>query len=576
MGVFAQVAQAPVATPDIAWSTISPELVLFGVGILVLMLDTAGRRRQQVSFAVAGVAVVGSAVAWYQAAKGGGDAGVVPTVAGLVALFGIGQFALTALWRDRPRTLAAILTASGFVGALVATGWLWSMVDGQLTAAGGTEAYLGTGSFLADMVAVDGVAIFTRITVCIAGLVTVPLGFAYLEDRRIHRGEYYPLLLCTATGMTLLGSAADLLMVFIAIEVLSLGLYVLCGIARRDLNAQESALKYFLLGAFSSALLLYGIAVLYGASGTTNIADVGRALTALTAPTGLAIAGMALLIVGFAFKTAIVPFHMWTPDVYQGAPTPVTAFMAAATKAAAFAAFIRVFVGALAPLGWTWVPVIAVLSAITMIVGAVLAVVQTDVKRMLAYSAIAHAGYVAIGMTAVLPENATGATGRAATSAMLLYLLVYALMSLGSFGVLALFERRARRSMTLADLRGVGRRYPAPAMLMGLFLISLAGIPLTAGFTAKLAVFRSGIEAGQIWLVVIGVVSSVVAAFFYIRVIASMFVEDEPAEAAVLPALEPTTGTSIALALSAAAVIAIGVFPSNLIGLVERAATFAT
>ncbi len=180
MGLFAQVAQAPVATPDSSRGRRSaPELVLFGVGILVLMLDTAGRRRQQVSFAVAGVAVVGSAVAWYQAAKGGGDAGVVPTVAGLVALFGIGQFALTALWRDRPRMLAAILTASGFVGALVATGWLWSMVDGQLTAAGGTEAYLGTGSFLADMVAVDGVAMFTRITVCIAGLLTVPLGFAY-------------------------------------------------------------------------------------------------------------------------------------------------------------------------------------------------------------------------------------------------------------------------------------------------------------------------------------------------------------------------------------------------------------
>ncbi|HWH32029.1 MAG TPA: proton-conducting transporter membrane subunit, partial [Egibacteraceae bacterium] len=334
MNLLAQA--TPVATPDIAWGAMTPELVLLGAAVLALMLDTAGRQRLQTAFVVLGVLVAGAAFAWFQ----------LDTVTGpaLVALAGVAQFALTALWRDRPRLLGAIIAGLGFSGALATTVWQWALHAGALRTAEGLEL-VGTETVLGGMFAVDGVALFTRLTVCLAGLVTVPLGFAYAEERRMHRGEYYPLLLLAALGMTLLASSADLLMVFISVEILSLALYILCAFAKRDLNAQESALKYFILGAFSSALLLYGIALVYGATGTTNIAEAGRAMSAIDANTALNIVAMGLLLVGFAFKTAVVPFHMWTPDVYQGAPTPITGFMAAATKGAAFAAFLRIFVG---------------------------------------------------------------------------------------------------------------------------------------------------------------------------------------------------------------------------------------
>jgi NADH-quinone oxidoreductase subunit N len=544
------IAQVALPIPDIPWAAISPELVLFGVGILVLLLDTAGRERLQASFLALGVLGAGAGFAAYQT-----GAYVLP---GMVALAAVTQFALTAIWRDRPRMLGALLTGLGFAGGLGVAAWQW-------TAGMGGEV-IATTSLLGSMVAVDGVALFTRFTICIAGLITVPLSYAYMEDRRLHRGEYYPLLLFAATGMTLLASSADLLMVFISIEVLSLALYILTGFAKRDLASQESAFKYFLLGSFSSAIMLYGIALAYGASGTTNIAVMGRALGAVGAPVGLSLAAMALLLVGFAFKTALVPFHMWTPDVYQGAPTPVTGFMAAATKAAAFAAFVRVFAGGLGALQWSWQPIFWILAAVTMIVGAVLAVVQLDLKRMLAYSAVAHAGYVLIGLITV---------SRAGVSATLFYLLVYTFMSLGSFGVLSMLERRGRKAIALTDLRGLGRRYPVLAGMFSLFLLSLAGIPGTAGFMAKLGVFRAGVEAGETGLVVIAVISSAIAAFFYVRVIITMFAEEEPAELATVE-VPATTGASIGLAAAAAAVVVLGIVPGVLIDLAAQAASLAS
>jgi NADH-quinone oxidoreductase subunit N len=544
------IAQVALDIPEIPWAAISPELVLFGVGILVLLIDTAGRDKLQASFIAFGVLVAGAGYGAYATGEV-----VLPAMVGLAA---VTQFALTAIWRDRPRMLGAILTGLGFAGGLGVSVWQWIAMSGG--------EVIATDTLLGNMVAVDGVALFTRFTICIAGLITIPLSYAYMEDRRIHRGEYYPLLLFVATGMTLLASSADLLMVFIAIEILSLGLYILTGFAKRDLHSQESAFKYFLLGSFSSAIMLYGIALAYGAAGTTNIAAMGRALSGLGAPLGLSLAAMALLLVGFAFKTALVPFHMWTPDVYQGAPTPVTGFMAAATKAAAFAAFLRVFAGGFGALQWSWQPAFWVLAAITMIVGAVLAVVQLDLKRMLGYSAVAHAGYVLIGLIAVTREG---------VSATLFYLLVYTFMSLGSFGVLAVLERRNRKAIALADLRGLGRRYPVLAGMFGLFLLSLAGIPGTAGFMAKFAVFRAGIDAGQTVLVVIAVVSSMIAAFFYIRVIVTMFMEEEPAGLATVE-VPATTGASFGLAASAAAVLVLGIVPGALIDLAGMAASLAS
>jgi len=543
-------AQAGVTIPDIPWAAISPELVLFGFGILVLLLDTAGGQRLQASFVALGLLGAGAGYAAYATGE--------TRLPGLVGLAAVTQFALTWIWRDRPRRLGALLAAIGFAAGLGVTAWQWG------AHAGGP--LIATQSLLGDMVAVDGVALFTRFTVCLVGIVAVPLGFSYMEERRIHRGEFYPLLLFAATGMTLLASAADLIMVFISIEVLSLSLYILSGFAKRDLNSQESAIKYFLLGAFSSALLLYGIALVYGLTGSTNIAQAGQAFRSIAAPDGMVLAAMALLLVGLGFKVSLVPFHMWTPDVYQGAPTPITGFMAAAVKAAAFAAFLRVFVGAFAELAWSWVPVFWVIAALTMMAGAILAVVQTDLKRMLGYSAVAHAGYALIGVIAVSREG---------VSATLFYLLVYALMSLGAFGVLTLLERRNRKALALSDLRGLGRRYPVPAGMFGLFLLSLAGIPGTAGFMGKLAVFRAGVDAGHVALVVLAVVSSLIAAFFYIRVIVTMFMEDEPAEVADQPPLVATTGLSAGLAAAASGVVVLGILPGVLIDLARQAASFA-
>jgi len=535
------------AIPDIPWAALSPELVLFGVGILVLLLETAGDRRVVAATIVAGVLSAGALLAVLRT-----DEILLPA---LVILAALTQLALTYVWQRRPRVLSALLSALGLLATLGVVAWQW-----VVSSDGGV---IQPQSVLGDMVAIDGVALFTRVIVCLAALVSIPLGWMYLEDRRIHRAEYYPLLLIAATGMNLLAASADLIMVFVAIEVLSLGLYVLSGFATRDLTSQESAFKYFLLGAFSSAILLYGIALTYGVTGSTNIAEAGRALT-LAGGDPLTLAAMGLLLVGFAFKTALVPFHMWTPDVYQGAPTPVTGFMAAGTKAAAFAAFLRVFVGGFGPLEWSWVPVIWTLAVITMLGGAILAVVQTDLKRMLGYSAVAHAGYALIGLLSV---NASGVGG------MLFYLLVYAMMSVGAFGVLSLIERRQHRAVRISDLRGLWRRNPAPTILLGLFLFSLAGIPGTAGFMAKLAVFRAGLEAGQVTLVIVAVVSSVIAAFFYLRVTVAMIMDDEPddlvdAEPAVL-----TLGSQAGLAVTAAVVVALGVIPGIVVDLSANASS---
>jgi NADH-quinone oxidoreductase subunit N len=556
-------AQLPIAPVDFVWSALSPELVLFGAGLLVLLLDTAGRQRLSASFSVLVVLGAATGAAFYFGRASFTDTETI--IAGLIALVGVLQFVLTWLWRDRPRTLGAILTAFGFAGALGVTAWQWlAYSDPGLLFA--DRVLVGTDSLLEGMFVVDGVALFTRFIVCIAGLITIPLGFSYAEDRRIHRGEYYPLLLFAATGMTLLAASGDLLMVFISIEILSISLYILSGFAKRDLNSQESALKYFLLGAFSSALLLYGIALTYGVTGSTNIAEAGIAFRAVGTDSILPLAAMGLLLVGFGFKTSLVPFHMWTPDVYQGAPTPVVAFMAGATKAAAFAAFLRVFVGAFGELQWSWAPVVSVIAVLTMLAGSILAVVQTDLKRMLGYSAIAHAGYILLGLLAV---------NRAGVSGTLFYLLIYTFMSLGSFGVLGLLERRERKAVTLDDLRGLGRRYPFASVLFALFLLSLAGIPGTAGFVAKFAVFRAAIQADQIALVIVAVVSSVIAAFFYIRVIVAMFMDPEPEDAAAAPPLSSTTGTSFGLAVAAAAVVAFGLLPGALVELARQAASLA-
>jgi NADH-quinone oxidoreductase subunit N len=405
---------------------------------------------------------------------------------------------------------------------------------------------------LGGMVATDDFALFFRLLILGSAAVAVLLSAHYLARTGEARGEYYALLLFATSGMTLLSAAADLIVVFLGLEILSLSLYVMAGFSWRRAASQEAGLKYFLLGAFSSAFFLYGIALAYGATGTTNIAGIAQALSAETRSVALGLAAAGLLAVGFAFKVAAVPFHMWTPDVYQGAPTPVTAFMAAGTKVAGFAALIRVSSVALGPLGWEVTPALVALSAVTMVVGSLLAIAQEDVKRLLAYSSIAHAGFVLVGVAA---GNQAGISGS------MFYLVAYSAMILGAFCVVVLVSRTGEERTSLRAYRGLGRTNPALAALLALFLLSLAGLPPTAGFIAKVLVFQAAVDAGLEGLVIVAVLASVVAAFFYIRVIVLSYME-EPEEELVLQT-GPAPGFT--LAVTAAVTLVLGVVPGLLL-----------
>ena len=448
-----------------------------------------------------------------------------------------------AVLRVPPLTLL-LVSLAGLVGAAIATIALWDW-DGGLTV-------------LADAVAVDRFGVVVRLILLATAAIGLLYGFHYFERSGEGRPEFFPLVLFATSGMTLIAIASDLIVVFLALEILSLSLYVLTGFSSR-LGSVEGAMKYFLLGAFSSAFFLFGVAMAYGATGSTRLPEISNALSGRTDGLALALSAMGLLAVGFAFKVSAVPFHMWTPDVYQGAPTAVTAFMSAGTKVAAFAALMRVFNVALQPLSWDWRPLLWGLAAVSVVVGSVLAIAQTDIKRMLAYSSIGHAGFVLTGLTAA------GASG---ISAALYYLGAYALTILGAFGVVMLVSARGERRTSLASYAGLGRRSPALAGLLTVFLLSLTGIPPTAGFVAKVGVFRAATDAGSWPLVLIGVIASVVAAFFYLRVIVLMFMQEPEDDAETDETLAPR----LVVGASAALVLVLGVFPGLVIGFLDRAA----
>jgi NADH-quinone oxidoreductase subunit N len=447
---------------------------------------------------------------------------------------------------DDQRPLA-LLALAGLAGAAAYSVYLWSWVarpDAPTDVLGG-------------MVAADRFAVFFRLVLLAVAALAVLLSAHYLDRADEFRGEYYPLLLFATAGMTLISASADLIMVFLALEILSLSLYLLTGFSFRRLTSAEASMKYFLLGAFSSAFFLYGIALAYGATGTTNLVAIAGELGAEIS-VALALGAAGLLAVGFGFKVAAVPFHMWTPDAYQGAPTCVTAFMSAGTKVAAFAAFLRVFDVAFNPLIWDWRPFVWVLAAVTMVVGSVLAIAQTDVKRMLAYSSIAHAGFILVGVAAGSPQGTQGA---------MFYLVAYAAMILGAFGVVMLVSVRGEGHLSLGSYAGLARRAPLLAAALALFLLSLAGIPPTAGFIAKVAVFGAAVQSGYWPLVLIAVISSVIAAFFYIRVIVLMYMQ-EPAEA---PELERAPLAGVAVAVPALLTVLFGVLPGLLFNVVTDA-----
>jgi NADH-quinone oxidoreductase subunit N len=420
-------------------------------------------------------------------------------------------------------------------------------------------------SGLGTMVVRDNFGVFARLIILFAAALATFASPGYLRPRRLDRSEFYALLLLSTAGMTLLSVSADLVMVFLAVELLSLALYVMAGFERARPEAQEASMKYFLMGAFASAFLLYGIAFIFGGGGTTNLIRLHAAAT-VGGFDDLRLVGLAvaLLAVGLGFKASMVPFHMWTPDAYQGAPTPVTAFMAGGTKVAAFAALARVLVGSLAAVRWDWRPVLAALTIITIAFASILAVAQTDVKRMLAYSSIAHAGYVAL---AIVASSSSG------VAASLLYLLVYTAMTIGAFASVMLFREGDGERVVLGRYAGLGVRRPAAAALFAFFLFSLAGIPPTGGFWAKWYVFFAAIRAGYTWLAVVAVAGSVVAAFFYVRVAVVMFMQ-EPDEKDDMP-LDRSVGLRATLALCAATVLAVGIAPGFFLSLAEKAAHFA-
>ncbi|MFM8998531.1 MAG: NADH-quinone oxidoreductase subunit N [Actinomycetota bacterium] len=413
------------------------------------------------------------------------------------------------------------------------------------------------GAVLAGAVASDRFGIVVRLVVLAAA--GLGLAFAHHQEGERLRPEFGALVLFATFGMTLIGSATDLIVVFLALEILSLALYVLTGLGAR-LGASEAALKYFLLGSFSSAFFLFGVAMAYGAAGTTRLAGVAAAISGGDAGVrALGLLAVLLLAVGFAFKVGAAPFHMWTPDVYEGAPTPVTAFMAAGTKVAAFAALARTFHVGLQPLAWDWTPIVAGIAALSIVVGSVLAIAQTDVKRMLAYSSVAHAGFILTGLVA---------TGQTGMSAALFYLVAYAGMVLGAFGVVLLVQGRSEERSDLAAFRGLARRDPLLAALLTVFLLSMAGIPPMAGFVAKLQVFRAAVDAGMIWLVLVGVLASVASAFFYLRVLVRMYME-EPDEASASPAATPALRAAVAA--TAFVTVALGVLPGPVLDIVRAA-----
>ncbi|MER8183044.1 NADH-quinone oxidoreductase subunit NuoN [Kitasatospora sp. NPDC094015] len=527
-----------IPAPHIEYGQLSPMLVVFGAALVGILAEAFLPRRQrhgaQLVIALLGLAGAFAAVV-VLAAQGHGT-----TKAGLLAM---GAVAIDgpALFLQGVILLTAILAVLTF-----AEGRLEPRLNGNRV----------------DAFAAQGAA--------------VPGGEQEREATRagLRTSEVFPLTLFAVGGMLLFPAANDLLTMFVALEVFSLPLYLLCALARRRrLLSQEAAVKYFLLGAFASAFFLFGTALLYGYAGSVQLGDIADvvsgvapvtpALATTTQNDALLLIGLAMVSVGLLFKVGAVPFHSWTPDVYQGAPTPVTGFMAAATKTAAFGAFLRLFYVAFPGLRWDWRPVMWGVAILTMVVGAILAVTQQDVKRLLAYSSIAHAGFILTGLIA---------TSRQGLGAVLFYLLAYSFVTLGAFAVVTLVRDSKGEATHLSSWAGLGRRSPLVAAVFALFLLAFAGIPLTSGFTGKFAVFQAAAAGGATPLVIVGVLSSAVAAFFYIRVIVLMFFSDPQPDGPAVTVPSPLTATAIGVGVLVT--LGLGLLPQYFLDLASKASVF--
>jgi NADH-quinone oxidoreductase subunit N len=401
------------------------------------------------------------------------------------------------------------------------------------------------------MVVLDGFSSFLVVLILVTGLLSIAMAYDYLKRLDIERGEYYCLLLMSMSGMMLMASAADLIIVFLALELLSIPLYILSGFSAPRAESEEAALKYFILGAFASGFVLYGIALIYAATGQSSISGIVAAIDAKNANHLLILAGAGLLTVGFGFKVAAVPFHMWTPDVYQGAPSPVSGFMSVGAKAAGFAALVRVFILAFPSLGSVMTPIFWTLAALTMFIGNILAVSQSNIKRMLAYSSIAHAGYMLMAFVAFGDGKVSGN----AAGSILFYLLAYAFTSLGAWAVVTALEKADGSGLEISDYAGLGKKYPLLAAGMAIFMFSFTGVPPALGFWGKFYLFRTSIEGGFTSLAIIGLLTSLFSAFYYLRVVVMMYMKNGE------PAASRELWVTVVVLICAAAVLAIGLFP---------------
>jgi NADH-quinone oxidoreductase subunit N len=480
--------------------------------------------------------------------------------------------------RPTQRWITGGISLAGIVAGAISVVWLWS------TGTTSPDAFNG-------MIVLDELRLGFTLVFLLVSALTLLISTVWVHDEQLPAGEFHSLLLFATVGMMLMASGNDLVIIFLGLEILSIATYVMAGFRRFDVRSNESSLKYFILGSFSSAFLLYGIALIYGATsivepgpggslgrivaGTTNIAEIATRISQAQYP-ALLYAGAAMMLVGFGFKIATAPFHIWTPDVYEGAPTPVTAFMAAGPKAAGFASFIRVFVFGLpfvvsatnattGNLHQLWVDVLVVMALLTMTLGNVVAIVQNNVKRMLAYSSIAHAGYALVGFVAAGAASDPTQRNNAIT-AVIFYLLTYAVMNIGAFTVVQLIARRGDRRTAIEDYRGIGFESPVLAFSLSLFMLSLLGMPLTAGFMGKIMVFGAAIDQHYYKLVVIGVLNTAVSAYYYLRLIIVMFFGERTMEwkAPSVPA-----SVAVALVITVLGVLYLGIFPGRVINALQ-------
>ncbi|MCC6141553.1 MAG: NADH-quinone oxidoreductase subunit N [Nitrospira sp.] len=464
----------------------------------------------------------------------------------------------------------AVLALDPITPAAKKDGLAWLSLGTMAICMGLTAARFGSPTTaFGGLVVIDNYSCFWKLLLYFVTGLTILLSLPYLKEERIYFGEYYGFVLLALSGMMVMVSGADLLTIYLGTELMSISLYIMAGLKRADAKSLEASVKYFVLGAFSSGILLYGISLLYGSAGSTQLPAIAAAIAGRSPDDSLLLIATILIAVGFSFKLAVVPFHMWTPDVYQGAPTSVTAFMAVASKAASFGAFMRVFVEGLGGMRANWSLMFLLLCMGTLILGNIVALVQTNVKRMLAYSSIAHAGYALIGVVAAGRLAPTEAAS--AISSVMLYIALYAFMTFGAFAIIALLRKGGLEGDEIEDFSGLAKRHPFAALLMLVFMVSLAGIPPTAGFIGKFYVFMSAVHAGLTWLAVLALVFAAISAYFYLRLVMVMYMREPEAGTALLPRFVSSPALSIVLACAIAGVVFFGLYPDPIVNLATQA-----